>query len=174
MCNVDRMVGLDLILSPLTSPSMAMLLSLNKSAMPDEQQQQQQAEPFLGSDEPLLRFSFAKFLANPCGLMSSSSSTETADFKGEEHSPPHTSSSASSASIISSTGDLSKEVLQLLDPFRQQYYNLNRSLFSTEERVVIIEEFLLILQEVKYRIKLLQPSMVCRFFIHFIDSNEIK
>ena len=141
---------------------MAMLLSLNKSAMPDEQQQQQQqqAEPFLGSDEPLLRFSFAKFLANPCGLMSSSSST-AADFKGEEHSPPPTSSSAS----ISSTGDLSKELLQLLDPFRQQYYNLNRSLFSTEERVVIIEEFLLVLQEVKYRIKLLQPSMVCRFFI---------
>ena len=162
---MDRFVELDLILSPLTSPSMAMLLSLNKSAMPDEQHQQQ-AEPFLGSDEPLLRFSFAKFLANPCGLMSSSSST-AADFKEEEHSPPPTSSSAS----ISSTGDLSKEVLQLLDPFRQQYYNLNRSLFSTEERVVIIEEFLLVLQEVKYRIKLLQPSMVCRFFILFYKNQ---
>ena len=54
---------------------------------------------------------------------------------------------------------LSQKAFKLLDPVRQQY-NLNRSLFSTEEQMALIEEFLLILQEVKYRVKILHSPQV--------------
>ena len=100
-------------------------------------------------DEPLLHFSFAKFLADPCGLIASSSSPTTVTV--DHNAPPSQTETVTSSSTLSPPPtDLSQEALDFIGPFRQ-HYNLNSSLFTTEERVVLIEEFLQVLQEVKYR-----------------------
>ena len=101
--------------------------------------------------EPLVRFSFAKFLANPCGLQPSPSLRN--QIVNKESSPD-----------ISNT-PFSQETLQLIEPFRQQYI-VNRSLFTAEDRRFIFEEFLLIIQEVKHRLTLLHPLTVSFLIIH--------
>ena len=158
-----------------------LLLSLNKEP---HQEQQQQDESIFKDDnhQPLLRFSFAKFLANPCGLMSASAATAAsssvdAQFDQQQHDAAGTATAFSSAendgdnlrpppfSSSSTAADqhLSDEAHHFLDPLlRQQYNNINRSLFTAEERTVIIDEYLLVLQEVKYRTKLVHPLNVSR------------
>ena len=60
---------------------------------------------------------------------------------------------------IPMSADLSQEALDLIDPFRQ-HYNLTSSSFKIDERVVLLEEFLLVLQEVKHRMSLMHPRSV--------------
>ena len=107
------------------------------------------------TEEPLVRFSFAKFLANPCGLMSSLPLPPPAQ---ESH------DSGDAATDVSQD-----EALQLLDPLRQSY-NVSGSSLTIEEQVVVIEEFLLVLQEAKHRAQLMHSPMVRLLTFIFIES----
>ena len=110
---------------------------------------QVKTERVLSHDEPLLRFSFSKFLANPCGLMASSSSptTVTVDHNAT---PSQTETETSSSTLSRPPTDLSQEALDFIGPFRQ-HYNFNSSLFTTEERMVLI---FFSLQIVKWLVRL--------------------
>ena len=119
----------------------------------------------MSNDEPILRLPFAKFLANPCGFGSTTersyalkSIVDRIPFRhrnlfdidnSEIHLPP-----ASSAPL------LAQETFRFLEPFRQQYDNINRSSFTNEELVTIMKEFLLIVQQVKYSSQLFVLEMV--------------
>jgi len=144
--------NLDLIASPL--PTIGLLLPIHFP---------QQHKPFGNEAEPLLRFSFAKFLANPCGLNYNGVNASPAVVDGNNQvsgSPLNDAGDLNgTASLPPLPQDLSKEALQLLDAVRHQY-NVNRSPFSSEELVVTIDEFFLILQEVKDHINVMNP-MVC-------------
>ena len=118
-------------------------------------------------DEPLLHFSFAKYLINPCGFMSSSSSNDDNKMvassigasdviKSRLLTAIHQQTTDDIASPISHEGDEDhQEALDLIETVRQQY-DFNGSLFSNEEeRLQLVKEFLLIFQEVKYRTQLL-------------------
>ena len=139
-------------------------LTINSSlAQPVQAVQTKQA---LSHEGPLLRFSFAKFLANPCGLMSSSlrdnQATSTAvnvNNNLEPSSQTDATDEEEENENIPMSADLSQEALDLIDPFRQ-HYNLTSSSFKIDERVVLLEEFLLVLQEVKHRMSLMHPRSV--------------
>jgi hypothetical protein len=133
------------------------------------------------ANEPLLRYSFAQFLANPCGLMSSSSaSSQSARFnqvfksigmriftsKWRKQATLSSTAAASSRSNGASLS-LSQEAQQFLDPFRQRYNNINSNSLTDEELKVIVQEFLIVLREVKYRSHLMHPQKVrMTQFIH--------
>ena len=140
----------------------------------------------LSDNEPLLRFSFAKFLANPCGLMPSSLlHNDLAKFISNgkldkflsgsiKIMPTLQPAAVSMLSIVktskeTTSSSLSQQALQFLEPFRQQYF-VNQSLLTTEEREVITEEFLLIIQEVKHRANLLHSPKVRLYYSFFITS----
>lgn len=149
-----------LIVSPL--PTIGFLLPI-KNVPP-------QQIPFGNEAEPLLRFSFAKFLANPCGLnYNESPSFILADNKenNQEDFTPFATNDEEFNGTLSSPPSLqphqdnSKEAFQILVDSLRHQYNVNRSLFSPEELVVTIDEFFLILKEVKDHIKVMKPPMVC-------------
>lgn len=73
--------------------------------------------------------------------------------------PVHLQSASLSNVKITKPSSLSQEALQYIEPFRHQYF-VNQSLFTIEEREVVIEEFLLLIQEVKYRANLLHSYEV--------------
>jgi hypothetical protein len=143
------------------------------------------------ADEPLLRYSFAQFLANPCGLMSSSSaSSQSARInqvfksigmrifvskwrKQATLSSPAAASSRSNGASASLS--LSQEAQQFLEPFRQRYNNINSNSLTDDELKVIVQEFLLVLREVKYRSHLMHPLKVrITQFIHlFIFIHQL-
>ena len=75
-------------------------------------------------------------------------------------------STSDAPSLSSIAEDLSQETLDLIETVRQQY-NFNGSFFSIAEREVIINEFLLTLQEVKFRTQIVYPRAVCYFFFQF-------
>ena len=157
--NKNDVPNSDLIASPL--PTIGLLLPIH---LP------QQYKPFGNEAEPLLRFSFAKFLANPCGLNYNGVNSSPAvvdDAKGgNKGNNQVTGPPSNDAGDLNGTTslppalpqDLSKEALQLLDSLRHQY-NVNRSPFSSEELVVTIDEFFLILREVKDHINVMNPMV---------------
>jgi len=130
------------------------------------QKQQQLKQRFLLSDnsKPLLRFSFAKFIVNPCGLMPSSSlhnelvKSIIINQILKNH-PHHHHQSSLPGPIFAKMSSLSQEALLFIYPFRQQY-NVNRNLFTALEREAIIEEFILVIREIKHRINLIHLQMV--------------
>ena len=125
------------------------------------------------SNKPLLRFSFAKFLVNPCGLMPSSSlhndlvKSIIINQILKNH-PHHHQSSSSPSPVFSRMSTLSQEALLFIYPFRQQY-NINRNLFTVPEQEAIIEEFILVIREIKHHINLILTRMV-HSFSHFYIS----
>ena len=140
--------------------------------------QQQLKQRFLVSDnKPLLRFSFAKFLVNPCGLMPSSSlrndmvkSIIINQILMTNHPPHHNQSS--SPPIFAKMSSLSQEALLFIYPFRQQY-NVNRHLFTAVEREAIIEEFLLVIREIKQRLNFILLQAVFHSFIIILELSLI-
>ena len=169
----------DLIASPVCS------LSLGRSPL----YQQHRNKHFLDKDdETLSRFSFAKFIANPCGLMPShlfsssddivaDASIPTANNKGDSSSNDPLShdtvinshgdklqeatSPPASSSPLFSPKSATDEALQLIAPYQQQWDNGSSSgRFTIEEQAVIVDEFLLNLEELMQRTKLLHSPMV--------------
>ena len=132
---------------------------------------QQTAE--VTADEPLLPYSFAQFLANPCGLMSSNSvASQLARNKIIKSAEMR----LAAAAAASQSGDellLWKEVHQFLDPIRPRY-QINRDSLSEKQLKAVIDEFLLVLQEVKYRIKLVQHQKVCVLYVIIIYNQNKK
>ena len=129
-------------------------------------------DKFDSDDEPILRLPFAKFLANPCGFGITSKGTyvfKTIANRILSHSPdtelPNSSTQSPSVSLLVGNlpSTLTQETRQFLEPFRDEYNNINRSSFTTEELVDINKEFLLIVRLVKYRSQILQTQMVNSF-----------
>ena len=56
--------------------------------------------------------------------------------------------------------ELLKEVNKFLEPFRQRYNNVNFNSITQEEKKALVDEFLLVVQELKYRSQLIQPPKV--------------
>jgi len=108
--------------------------------------------------EPILRFSFAEFLVNPCGLMSLPGSNEIDE---------DIITAANEARLVAVDANLSEETLKLLDSFRH-LYNVNHSLFSIDERFVTIDEFLRIVEEAKDHAILMDSFKV---FVSFFKNK---
>ena len=119
-----------------------------------------------GDEPPILRFPFAKFLANPCGFGSPSIRNYVGKSIANRNLPKLSDSkterrySSSALDIDGNSSSLAQETAQFLEPFRQRYNSIDRNSFSKEELGKIIKEFLLIVHQVKFRSKILQPQMV--------------
>ena len=136
-------------------------------------------------DEPLLRFPFAKFLANPCGLRSLSPLLfQTIDdiMPSNLHNDDlyklrpllneqPADSDLEAGKINSPVTSLSQESLQFLEPLRQQY-NIDPNSFTAEKQFFVVKEFLLALKQVKYRTQLLQLNMMVYNSMHFRCLNS--
>ena len=124
--------------------------------------QQPQSYPV---NEPLLRFPFIEFIADPCGLMPSM-------FKIADNGTTNTSSSQSQEPMMKSIRKslkfplrklsfletpLSQQAALFLNPVSEYYTNHK---FTLEERKVFMEEFYLVLQEAKYRTNHMFPLSV--------------
>ena len=123
-------------------------------------------------DEPILRLPFAKFLANPCGFGITSKGNYVVKSIADRilsHSPdtelPNSSTRSPTVSLLVGNlpSTLTQETRQFLEPFRDEYNNISRSSFTTEELVDINKEFLIIVRLVKYRSQILQTQMVNSF-----------
>ena len=124
-----------------------------------------------GDEPPILRFPFAKFLANPCGFGSPSIRNYVVKSIADRISPnlfdteTERSYSSSALDIDGNSSSLAQETAQFLEPFRQQYNSIDRNSFTNEELGKIIKEFLLIVQQVKFRAKFIQSQMVIYLFV---------
>ena len=124
-----------------------------------------------GNEIPILRFPFAKFLANPCGFGSPSIRNYVVKSIADRISPNlsdsktergHLLSPLPTASVVGGNppSSLAQETAQFLEPFRQQYNSIDRNSFTNEELGKIIKEFLVTGQQVQFRSQIMQPQMV--------------
>ena len=120
-----------------------------------------------GSKEPLLRFPFIEFLADPCGVMPNSlygdhTKKWISALANNPSKKPAINSDKPFLKLplrkISLDGKpLSQEAMQFLSPFSEHYTNYK---FTSEERKAFLEEFYLVLQEVKHRTNHMYPLSV--------------
>jgi hypothetical protein len=122
------------------------------------------------SSEALLRFPFITFLANPCGFMAvpSTESKTRSSTVGNHHTDSGDDYLLSPLRILSTTGSISQQTLQLLDPIRERYAHRN---YSAEERATAIQEFLLILQESRHINQHIFPESV-RYCIKYLNCAK--
>lgn len=123
--------------------------------------------------EPLLRFPFANFLANPCGVMASTStmnptqsswpgivterSATSYDSTVEEQSTP-----APLRAVPTDGSTLAQQTLGFLGPLRDRYTNRN---YTREERSALAQEFHLVVLEAIHLARHIYPPNVSRYLL---------
>ncbi len=131
--------------------------------------------------EPLLRFPFANFLANPCGVMASTStmnptqsswpgivterSATSYDSTVEEQSTP-----APLRAVPTDGSTLAQQTLGFLGPLRDRYTNRN---YTREERSALAQEFHLVVLEAIHLARHIYPPSVRRYLIPFVMFREL-
>lgn len=113
------------------------------------------------SSETLLRFPFTTFLANPCGFMAAqlteSKTRPSTSLENHYNTDSGDDYLLSPLRLLATTGPISQQTLQFLDPIRERYAHRN---YTTDERATAIQEFLLILQESKHINRHIFPESV--------------
>lgn len=118
-----------------------------------------------GTQLPFLSFPFANFIANPCGFMTSLIPNFVVNKQPGQtvtDSSAHTKNAFSTnlqplRSLASDGTPLSKQVFDFLFPFKEYYANQN---YTPEERLTLVQELTLILQESKHRNNHIYPPSV--------------
>ena len=120
--------------------------------------------------EPLLRFPFANFLANPCGVMASTSTmnptqstwpgivTERSSIPFDAISEQEQSTPAPLRALSMDGLTLAQQTLGFLGPLRDRYTNRN---YTREERSALAQEFHLVVLEALHLVRHIYPPTVC-------------